>query len=164
MGESSYHPINAKRVKEKISEIEETVEIHERYEIIGLVYQDYINKKKKTRDLTDDFLSASPNAVLETHCRDNSHSEIRSTRGWVPFCFPTNADVYNVGEAWDVLPGPAMVMKRTFTYSKSKKCSESVGQAMTYASCFDFMSNRYFSPNTPELFCIPFIGKPLLSW
>jgi len=40
---------NAKHVNKKISEIEETVEIHERDEIIGLVYQDYINKKKKPR-------------------------------------------------------------------------------------------------------------------
>ena len=111
---------NAKRVNEKISEIEETVEIHERDEIIGLVYQDYINKKKKPRNLTDDFLSASPHAVLQTHHRDTSHSQIRSSNGWVPFCFPTNANVYNVGEAWDEL-GPAMVMKRTFAYSKSTK-------------------------------------------
>ena len=38
---------NGKRVNQKISEIEETVEIHKRDEIIGLVYQDYIHKKKK---------------------------------------------------------------------------------------------------------------------
>ena len=34
---------NGKLVNQKISEIEETVEIHERDEIIGLVYQDYPN-------------------------------------------------------------------------------------------------------------------------
>ena len=37
---------NGKLVNQNISEIEESVEIHEMDEIIGLVYQDYINKKK----------------------------------------------------------------------------------------------------------------------
>ena len=41
---------NAKRVNEKISEIEETVEIHERDEIIGLVYIKTTSIRRKNQE------------------------------------------------------------------------------------------------------------------
>ena len=66
----------------------------------------------------NDFLSASPDAVLETNHIDSSLSHIPSTNGWVPLCLPTNDNVYNVGEPFDLL-GPATVKKQTFTYYKS---------------------------------------------
>ena len=66
----------------------------------------------------NDFLSASPDAVLETNHVESGLSRIPSKNGWVPFCLLTNANVHIVRGVFDLL-GPVTVMKRKFTYSKS---------------------------------------------